>query len=60
MLKRYGPCVEPMCCTERVCVKLRGTQKIVFLVDCLTFCSIDDYQCLRSCYFEHDEKIGSS
>ena len=25
VLKRCGPCVEPMCWTERVCVELRGT-----------------------------------
>ena len=31
-----------------------------YLADCLTFSSIDDNQCLRSCNFEHDEKIGSS
>ena len=26
VLKRCGPCVEPMCLTKRVCVELRGTQ----------------------------------
>ena len=30
------------------------------LADCLRVCEIDDNQCLRSCYLEHDEKEGSS
>ena len=31
-----------------------------YLADCLKVCAIDDNQCLRSCYLEHDEKTGSS
>ena len=31
-----------------------------YLADCLKVCELDDNQCLRSCYLEHDEKEGRS